>query len=93
MQGYPRFDSARIILQSDLSQLVYYNLYGLECEYVDTDNDEFCKNLEVDRRVKDATSIVEGWHRTGVLGDRAIGDALLNIVSGMWSVEDAPWAE
>ncbi len=91
MQRYPRFDSARIFLQSDLSQLVDYDLYGLDCGYVDTDDDELCKKLEVDRRVEDATSLVEDWRRTGALGDQAVADALVNIVSGRWSVEEVPW--
>ncbi|KAI1797428.1 hypothetical protein LXA43DRAFT_877825 [Ganoderma leucocontextum] len=91
MQRYSRFDSARIFLQSDLSQLVDYNLYGLDCGYIDTDDDELCEELEVDRRVKDATSLVEEWRCTGALRDQAIGDALVNVVSGRWTVEDVPW--
>ena len=91
MQRYPRFDSARIFHQTHLSQLVDYDLYGLDCGYVDADDEELCEELEVDRRVADATALVEDWRRTGVLRDQAVGDALLNVVSGRWSVEDVPW--
>ena len=86
MLRYPRFDSARIFLQTDLSQLVGYDLYG----YADTDDEDLCEELEVDRRVEDAISLVEEWRHTGVLRDQAIGGALANVVSGRWTVEDVP---
>ncbi|EJF64501.1 hypothetical protein DICSQDRAFT_51896 [Dichomitus squalens LYAD-421 SS1] len=94
MKLYPRFDPVRITLQSDLSQLIDYDLYGLDCGYVDIDDDELCEELEVDRRVEDAMCLVEQWRRADALRDQEgwVGDALFKVVSGLWSVEDLPWS-
>lgn len=94
MKRYPRFDPVRITLQSDLSQLIDYDLYGLDCGYVDIDDEELCEELEIDRRVDDATRLVEEWRRTDALRNEEdwVGDALLKAVSGQWSVEDLPWS-
>ena len=93
MQRYARFDPVRINLQSDLSQLIDYNLYGLDCGYVDIDDEELCEELEIDRRVEEATRLVEEWRQTKTFSDAEgwVGDALLKVVSGQWSVEDIPW--
>ncbi|KAI1791233.1 hypothetical protein LXA43DRAFT_889599 [Ganoderma leucocontextum] len=95
MREYSRFDSARICMETQLSQLIDYNLYGLDCGYVDTDDDELCEELELDRRVADATRLVEEWRRTGALrdDDGCIGDALVKVVSGRRTVEEIPWRE
>ncbi|KAI1791229.1 hypothetical protein LXA43DRAFT_973244 [Ganoderma leucocontextum] len=95
MREYSRFDSERIRMETQLSQLIDYNLYGLDCGYVDTDDDELCEELELDRRVADATRLVEEWRRTGALrdDDGCIGDTLVKVVSGRWTVEDIPWRQ
>ncbi|KAI0648911.1 hypothetical protein C8Q79DRAFT_887884, partial [Trametes meyenii] len=102
MRKYTRFAPTRVMLESDLSELVGYNLYGLQDGYVDTDDDELCEELEVDRRVEDAVRTVQEWRATNQLPDGSDGDsdgdggwlanALVDIVSGKRTVEDVPWA-
>ena len=94
MKKYLRYDPTRKFLQSDLSQLIDYHLYGLDCGYINVDDEELCQELEVDRRVEDAVRTVREWRDSdSVFGgeDAWIGDALVNVVSGRWTVEDVPW--
>ena len=89
MKAYARFDPVQIAIQSDLAQLVAYHLYGLDCGYVDMDDEELCDDLEVDRRMEDAVRIIRSWRRTYFWGaDDWIGDALEKIVSGRADIED-----
>lgn len=89
MKSCARYDPVQITLQSDLEQLVGYHLYGLDCGYVDTDDEELCQELEVDRRVEDAVQVVQSWRGTYFWGaDDWIGDALEKIVSGRADIED-----
>jgi hypothetical protein len=60
MLAYPRFCPTRTVLQSNLSELIRYNLYDLQGGHVDVDDEELCAALEVDRRVDDALRIVQG---------------------------------
>ena len=94
MKAYRHFDATRIVLQSDLSQLIDYHLYGLDCGYVDVDNEELCEALELDRRVDDAVHTVERWRVTDSAlheADEWIADTLVKIVSGHLSPEEVPW--
>ena len=78
----------------DLSQLIDYHLYGLDCGYVDVDDEELCETLEIDRRVDDAVLTVERWcDDDGALHDvnEWIAGTLVEIVSGRSSPEDVPW--
>ena len=96
MKTYPRYDATRIFLQSDLSQLIDYHLYGLDCGYIDVDDDELCEELEVDQRVEDAVKTVECWRDSDDSLSHAetwIADALVEVVSGRCTVEDIPWTK
>ncbi|KAI0349715.1 hypothetical protein OH77DRAFT_1414481, partial [Trametes cingulata] len=95
MRSYPRYDPTRITLESDLSELIGYNLYGLEGGYLDVDDEDLCEELEVDRRIEDAVHKVEMWRMTNQLGDDEgwIADDLADVVSGRQTVEDIPWAD
>ncbi|KAI0663748.1 hypothetical protein C8Q70DRAFT_906522 [Cubamyces menziesii] len=94
MRSYTRYDATRITLESDLSELIGYNLYGFD-GYVDTDDEELCEDLQVDQRVEGAVRVVEEWRDTEQFREeeRWIADALVLVVSGTWSVEDVPWAD
>ncbi|OSC97832.1 hypothetical protein PYCCODRAFT_1454694 [Trametes coccinea BRFM310] len=92
MRSYTRYAPTRIMLESQLSELIGYHLYGLEGGYVDTDDDDLCEELEVDERVEGAVRTVEEWRTSGQLRDEDgwIADTLADIVSGRRTVEDVP---
>ncbi|CDO78206.1 hypothetical protein BN946_scf184701.g4 [Trametes cinnabarina] len=92
MRSYTRYAPTRITLESQLSELIGYHLYGLEGGYVDTDDDELCEELAVDERVEDAVRTVDEWRATGQLRDEDgwIAETLADIVSGRRTVEDVP---
>lgn len=92
MRSYTLCDPARKTLESDLSELIGYNLYELMDGYVH-DGDE--ERLEVGRRVADAVRVVQGWQRNGELRDEDgwIAEALEDVVSGKLDMGDIPWAE
>ena len=94
MRSYTRYDATRSTLESDLSELIGYHLYGFD-GYVDTDDDELCEDLQVDQKVEDAVRVVEEWRDTQQFREeeRWIADALVLVVSGKWSVEDIPWTD
>ncbi|EIW57701.1 uncharacterized protein TRAVEDRAFT_125965 [Trametes versicolor FP-101664 SS1] len=94
MRSYPRYSPTRKTLESDLSELIGYNLYGLEDGFVDCDDEELCENLQVDRRVGDAIAVVRAWRQTSELRDEDnwIAETLEDIVSGRRDIEDVPWA-
>ncbi|KAI0636215.1 hypothetical protein C8Q77DRAFT_1052473 [Trametes polyzona] len=95
MRTYTRFDPTRVMLESDLSELIGYNLYGLEDGFVDTDDDELCEELEVDEKVEEATRAVRVWRYNNDLRDEDgwIADTLADVVAGKLTVEDIPFAE
>ncbi|KAJ8456538.1 hypothetical protein ONZ51_g12064 [Trametes cubensis] len=94
IRSYTRYDPTRMMLESDLSELIGYHLYGLQ-GYVDVDDEVLCEDLQVLRRVEDAVRVVKEWRDTHRFREeeRWIADALVNVVSGKWSCEDIPWAE
>ncbi|KAI0366288.1 hypothetical protein BV20DRAFT_972008 [Pilatotrama ljubarskyi] len=95
MRSYPRYSPTRITLESDLSELIGYNLYGLEGGYLDVDDDGLCAELEVDQRIEDAAHTVEMWRMADQLHDDEgwIANWLADVVSGKRTVEDIPWAD
>ncbi|KAL7279983.1 hypothetical protein ACG7TL_006394 [Trametes sanguinea] len=94
MRSYNRYAPTRIALESQLSELIGYHLYGLEGGYVNPDDDDLCEELGVDQRVEAAAHIVEEWRTTDQLRDEDgwVADALADIVSGKRTVEDVPWS-
>lgn len=94
MRSYPRYSPTRVTLESDLSELIGYNLYQLMDGYVDTDDEELCEELEVDQRVEDAVRTVQEWRRDGRVRDEDewIAEVLEDVVSGKRDIEDIPWA-
>ncbi|KAI9061127.1 hypothetical protein FKP32DRAFT_1576640 [Trametes sanguinea] len=92
MRSYTRYAPTRITLESQLSELIGYHLYGLEGGYIDTDDEDQCEECEVDQRVEEATRIVEEWRATGQLRDEDgwVADTLADIVRGKRTVEDVP---
>lgn len=95
MRAYSRYAPTRIVLESDLSELIGYHLYGLEDGYVDVDDEEACEALGVDSRVEDAVRTVREWREGALLegGEGWEAGMLEDIVSGKRTVEDVPWAE
>jgi hypothetical protein len=94
MLAYPRFCPTRTVLQSNLSELIGYNLYDLQVGYVGIDDEELCTALEVDRRVDDALRIVQGWgcDLAWREGEEWMGDALAAVVKGWGQIKFLPWA-
>ncbi|THH15917.1 hypothetical protein EW146_g4641 [Bondarzewia mesenterica] len=94
MAAYPRWSPTRQTLESNLSELIGYNLYDLQGGYVDIDDDDLCHLLEVDRRVKDAIQVVKGWGWAGKWrdGEEWMDDALVAVVAGTGEFEALPWA-
>ena len=92
--AYPRFSSTRDVLLADLTGLIGYNLYDLQVGYVDTNDEELCKELEVDRRIDDALQIVKGWGWDGAWREEEewMGDALAAVVKGWGDLDFLPWA-
>ncbi|EMD38754.1 hypothetical protein CERSUDRAFT_81550 [Gelatoporia subvermispora B] len=94
MTSYSRWSPTRTMLASDLSELIGYNLYGLQEGYVDTDDEELCEELGVDDMVDTAVDIVKSWgcNEEWRPEEDWMGDALASIVSGKGNEEFLPWA-
>jgi len=84
MLRYPRSSPTRRKLDSELSELIGYNLYGLEDGFVDTNNEEPCAALRLDERIADAVALVRRWGLEGCWreGEDWIVEALAAIVGG-----------
>jgi hypothetical protein len=92
MLAYPRYCSTWRVLNSDLSELIGYNLYDLQIGYVDIDDEELCQELEVDWRVDvDALQTVKGDGKRRD-GEEWMGDALAAVVKGWGEIDYLPWA-
>jgi hypothetical protein len=94
MLAYPIYCATRSVLESNLSELIGYNLYDLQIGYVDLDDEDLCQELELDRRVDDALHVVKGWGWDGAWREEEewMGDALAAIVAGRGEIEWLPWA-
>jgi hypothetical protein len=95
MLSYPRYCPTRTVLESDLSELIGYNLYDLQDGFIDLRDDELWEELEVDRRIDDAVQIVKGWGCSGEWreGEEWMGDALAAVVEGSGNIDFLPWAK
>lgn len=93
MSKYPLYSSTRNTLESDLSELIGYNLYDLQGGYVDVDDEELCEELHVDQRIRDATRTVQDWgcNNEWREGEEWIGDALIALVEGTADSDFLPW--
>jgi hypothetical protein len=94
MLAYPVYCATRSVLESNLSELIGYNLYDLQMGYVDLDDEDLCQELELDRRVDDALHVVKGWGWDGAWREEEewMGDALAAVVAGRGEIEWLPWA-
>ncbi|TDL15806.1 hypothetical protein BD410DRAFT_796009 [Rickenella mellea] len=92
MLKYPRYCATRTVLDSDLSELVGYNLLGLECGYVDPKDEELWQALQIDRRISEAVCIVVQWgcDHAWREGEEWMGDALAGVVQGNVDIGDLP---
>jgi hypothetical protein len=94
MLAYPLYCPTRSVLESNLSELIGYNLYDLQMGYVDLDDEDLCQELELDRRVDDALHVVKGWGWDGAWREEEewMGDALSTVAAGCGEIEWLPWA-
>ncbi|KAF9443050.1 hypothetical protein P691DRAFT_680326 [Macrolepiota fuliginosa MF-IS2] len=92
MVKYPRYCSTRTVLASDLSELVGYNLLDLQRGYVDPEDEELWKELDVDGRIQRAITLVRqwGWDEEWREGEGWIGDALAGIIDGTADISHLP---
>lgn len=81
MLRYPKYQT-RTQLNSDLAQLILYNMYGSDGHFVDTSDEE--PHDDADEGVADAIALVRRWNLEGYWreGEEWIGEALLAIVGG-----------
>jgi hypothetical protein len=81
------------VLRSNLSELIGYDLLGLEDGYLDTNDDEALAAVGLEQRLVDATQVVLQWGTDGVWrpGEEWLGDALRAVVAGTGCIESHPW--
>lgn len=95
MSRYPRNWRARTTLAAQLELLINYHLLGyhLEDGYVDMEDEELCKELNVDRRVTDAIALVHAWScdEEWREGEEWMGDALIALL-GKGDIKFLPWS-
>jgi len=94
MLAYPVYCATRSVLESNLSELIGYNIYDLQMGYVDLDDEDLCQELELDWRADDALHVVKGWGWDGAWREEEewMGDALAAVVAGRGEIEWLPWA-
>ena len=90
--SYPKNCATTKVLRSNLSELIGYDLLGLEDGYMDTNDDEAVVAIGLAQRLVDATQVVLQWGTDGVWrpGEEWIGDALGAVVAGTGSIEYLP---
>ncbi|KZT10199.1 uncharacterized protein LAESUDRAFT_476330 [Laetiporus sulphureus 93-53] len=88
MQRYPRQCSTRCRLNSDLSQLVGYDLLCLEDDFIDPHDEEQWQKLGMDRRIEQAVCELRGW--IWEPGEEWIVDALEAAVRGSAEIDFLP---
>jgi hypothetical protein len=93
MTRYPRNSPVRRTLGAGLEMLINYHLLGFSLEdgYVDMDDEERCKELNVDGRMADAIALVRGWS-WGESDEEWMGDALVALLSGKGKIALLPWS-
>jgi hypothetical protein len=79
------------VLQSDLSELIGYDLLGLD-GFVDPFDEEKCATLEIDRRLVDAVHHVLTWSVDGLWreDEEWMGDALAAVIDGTGKMDSLP---
>ncbi|TDL22820.1 hypothetical protein BD410DRAFT_769812 [Rickenella mellea] len=92
MLKYPQYCSTRTRLESDLSELVGYNLQGLECGYVDPEDDKLWQAMHIEQRISAAVCLVLQWScdQAWREGEGWIGDALGAVIQGNVDIGDLP---
>ncbi|KAF8964812.1 hypothetical protein BDZ97DRAFT_1814611 [Flammula alnicola] len=93
MLNYPRQCSTRTHLESDLSELIGYNLLDLSGGYVDPDDNQLWEDLQVNSRIERAVSLIQQWScdREWREGEEWIADALIAVVRGSVDIGDLPY--
>ena len=89
MQRYPSWGATRTCLNSELQELIDYHLLQVESGYVDRDDDELVRSLDLDGRTARALEDVYSWAWAD--DERWISDALSAILLGSGSIEYLPW--
>ena len=93
--SYPQYCATTTALQSDLSELIRYDLLGLEDGYLDPNDEEVLVAIGLEQRLAHATQTVLQWGIDGVWrpGEEWIGDALGVVVGGTGCIEYLPCKE
>lgn len=96
MSRYPRNSCVRGTLAAQLELLIHYHLlaFRLEDGYVDTGDEEVCKQLNVDGRIADAIALIHGWSCGGEwreVDEEWVRNALVALLSGMGDIRFLPW--
>lgn len=94
MSLYHQHCTTRTLLSSDLSELVGYDLLGLQGGYVDPDDSEQWEQLDIEGRIRRAVSDVRqwAWDEEWREGEEWICDALVWIVEGTADISNLPCA-
>lgn len=92
MLNYPGHCATTTVLQSDLSELIGYDLLGIEDGYLDPNDEEALAAMGLDQRLAHGAQIILQWGDDGVWrqGEDWIGDALRAVVAGTGSIEYLP---
>lgn len=92
MVQYDSYDPTIKVLQSDLSELIGYDLLRLD-GYVDPNDDVEWELKNVDKRLAEAAEQVLDWEYVWRKGEEWIRDALSAIVAGTGCIEYLPHKE
>ncbi|KAF8328987.1 hypothetical protein F5887DRAFT_1006143 [Amanita rubescens] len=89
---YPKHCATTTVLLSDLSELIGYDLLGLEDGYLDPYDKEALAAVGLNQRLKHGAKIVLQWGIDGAWrpGEEWIGDALAAVVAGTGDLECLP---
>jgi hypothetical protein len=95
MLSYPKHCATTTVLASDLSELVGYDLLGLEDGYLDPSDEEALVTKGLDQRLAHGVQIVLQWENDGVWrpGEDWIGNALGALVAGTGDIDHLPCKE
>lgn len=66
MLNYPKYCATTTVLHSDISELIGYDLLGLEDGYLDPGDEEEWAAKGVDRRLAQGAQAVRGWGVEGL---------------------------
>lgn len=93
--SYPQYCATTTVLRSDLSELIGYDILGLEDGYLDPNDEEALVAIGLEQRLAHAAQVVLRWGTDGVWrpGEEWIGHALGAVVAGTGSIEYLPCKE